>query len=172
MAKFIGAALVISASSLMGLMAAQGFNRRSRLLRTWLRVMEIFQTEIYQQARFLPEVLERTARLTPDRELADGFISLAAQIQFGAGTGITELWESFLVDSNKGVLARADLQILCELGSYLGSTGREDQLNKIKICKAGLEYNLQLAEEERKKRSGVYRYLGFASGAMLVLWLL
>lgn len=57
------------------------------------------------------------------------------------------------------------------LACFLGSTDRMDQALKITLCQEKLKLNLVRAEDDCNKRIGLYRYLGFAVGALLVLLL-
>lgn len=172
MIKTVGAVLIIGTSTLIGFFYAQKFGERCQLLKLWLRILAIFQTEIYCQAQVLPEVFRRTALFIEDRYFANAFTWLASSLEFGSDQDFSEAWRRFLIETGVGVLTKNDLTVLNELGDYLGCTDRRDQLEKIVNCQAKLEQNLKTAENERSKRVGVYRYLGFAMGAVLVLWLL
>jgi stage III sporulation protein AB len=172
MIKLIGAVLIIGISTLTGFFVAQKFEERCQLLKLWLRVLEIFQTEIYFQARLLPDVFRKTASLLDDRYFVNAFTWLASSLEFGSDEDFGEAWRRFLIETGLGILTKNDYLILNELGNYLGSTDRNDQLEKIKACRASLALNLESAEIEQKKRAGVYRYLGFALGAIVVLWVI
>ena len=172
MIKIIGATLIIGISTLAGFFFAQKFSERCQLLKLWLRILEIFQTEIFFQTRLLPDVFRRTASLLDDRYFANAFTWLAASLEFGSDVDFGEAWQRFLIETGLGILSKNDYLTLKELGNYLGSTDRNDQLEKIKTCRANLTMNLQAAEIERSKRTGIYRYLGFAMGAIIVLWLI
>jgi stage III sporulation protein AB len=172
MLKIIGAVLIIGISTLAGFFFSQKFSERCHLLKLWLRILEIFQTEIYFQARLLPDVFRRTALSLDDRYFANAFTWLAASLEFGSDEDFGESWRRFLVETGLGILSKNDYLTLNELGNYLGCTDRNDQLAKIKTCRASLEMNLQSAEMEQSKRTGIYRYLGFAMGAIIVLWLI
>ncbi len=172
MIKVIGALLIIGTSTIAGFFYAQKFGERCRLIKLWLRILDIFRTEIYFQANPLREVFLKTATLIDDRYFSNAFNWLATSLVFGSDQDLEEAWNRFLTETGSGILEKNDILILRELGSYLGTTDRDDQLEKIKNCRANLEINLQSAEAERNKRTGLYRYLGFAMGALLVLWLI
>lgn len=171
MVKLVGAVLLISAGSLGGFIWAEKLSDRCELLKEWIRILDVFQTEIYYQGRLLPEIFRRIAEISTDFHLGEAFRKMAVKLSFGSGSGVAEVWEQ-LVWARSNLLSAADLTVLLELGGYLGSTDRLDQLNKIKACKANLESQLQEAERKRVAKTSLYRYLGFALGAAVVLWLL
>jgi stage III sporulation protein AB len=172
MNKLAGSILIIGASTLGGCFLAERFAIRCRMLKTWLRILEILQTEIYYQARLLPEVFGKAASMMEEQVVADSLVRLASRVEYGSEMGTAEAWRQFVMETGPGSLSKSDNAILTDLGGYLGSTDRDDQIAKIKASRERLEYNLENAEDERKKRTGLYRYLGFAAGAVLVLWLL
>ncbi|HBE80425.1 MAG TPA: hypothetical protein DDW65_21975 [Firmicutes bacterium] len=172
MIKIVGAILIIGISTLAGFFFGQRFSERCSLLKLWLRILDIFQTEIYFEARVLPDIFRRTAVIIKDRYFSNAFNWLAASLEFGSDQDFGEAWQKFLIETGLGILHKEDYLELNELGHYLGITDRNDQLAKIKTCHASLSFNLQAAEVERDKRTRIYRYLGFAMGAIVVLWLI
>ena len=171
MMKLLGAVLIIGVSSLGGFIWAEKLSDRCELLKEWLRVLELLQTEIYYQGRLLPEIFRRVSENGSASYLGEMFRKAADQLEFGSGRGVADVWEGLAL-ARSGLLQAADLRALLELGGYLGSTDRCDQLNKIKACKAHLELQLREAEQKRTMKTSLYRYLGFALGAAVVLWLL
>ncbi len=171
MIKMIGAFLIIGISTLAGFFYGQKFSARCYILKLWLCIIDIFQTEIYYEARRLPEVFQRTALLLQDRRFSNAFTKLSKSLEFGTSQDFETTWHLFLRETGEGMFVKEDYLVLGELGNYLGITNREDQLAKLKTCQASLVMNLQLAEREQSKRTRLYRYLGFAIGAIIVLWL-
>ena len=172
MIKIIGAVLIIGTSTLAGFFFGQKFSERCQLLKLWLRILDIFQTEIYFEARRLPDVFRKAASLLNDRYFSNSFDSLASSLEFGSDRDFGEVWQYFLAQTGLGILHKNDYLVLNELGNYLGSTDRSDQLAKLNTCRSGLAMKLQTAELEQSKRTRIYRYLGFTMGAIIVLWLI
>jgi stage III sporulation protein AB len=172
MLKITGALLVIGASSLLGFGLSNRLIGRCRLLKIWLYALEILKVEIYYQDNLLPTVFDKIARGIDDPDLVQSFQKLAQSVTFGSGAEIQEVWRNYPVRAASGYLTPNDIQILDELGSYLGSTDREDQSEKIKCCQSRLQNNLHLAEADQRKKLNLFRYLGFAGGMVLVLFLL
>lgn len=171
MLRLFGAVLIIGATSMAGFVWAERLSDRCELLKSWLRLLDILQTEIGYQTRMLPEIFLQMAQLSYDDYLGESLRKCAGELKFGSGKGVAEVWEQ-LVFSRAEFLTNGDLEILLGLGNYLGSTDRADQVNRIKVCMANLELNLKEAESKKKTKSNLYRYLGFACGAVVVLWLI
>jgi stage III sporulation protein AB len=170
--KIVGVLLVMGASSLIGFGCSNRLIGRCRMLKTWLYILEILKGEIYYQDNLLPEVFLRIARGIDDDDLAHGFDELARLVTFGSGVELREAWRNCPVRAGSYYLNQSDCLILTELGDYLGNTDREDQREKIQRCQSRLQHNLNLAETDQHKKLNLFRYLGFAAGAVLVLCLI
>lgn len=168
MTKLIGAMLVIGTSTLTGFLMAERLNERSRLLRLILRLLNIIKTEIGYHSGLLAEVFQKAAQMINDPPIALSLDKIAQNIGFGSDYNIAELWEEFINEKGMAVLLKEDRAILKELGAYLGSTEREDQVARIEAARAGLRLNLEAADSDRARRVRLYRYFGFAAGAVLV----
>jgi stage III sporulation protein AB len=171
MFNFFGAFLIIGASSAWGFREAQRFTERCRLLRLWLWVVEVLKTEICFQTCLLPEVLQKVAALANDREAGRLFRQLATSVGYGAAGDWADAWQELLDAPHWRSLKAAEKEVLQHLGLFLGGTERQDQLAKLNGVQLSLEQLLQAAVAQEQKQAGLYRYLGFAVGAMLVLWL-
>ena len=171
MISWMGGLLVIGASSVIGLLLACPYTERCRLLKIWEWVVEILKTEIHFQSRRMPEIFRRVGQLMDDPELEREFIALGSALEYGSDQGLETAWDGFLAQAAWRDLKSDDREILQQLGVFLGATDRKDQLAKLDSCKTRLERQLQSAETARRKQAGVCRYLGFAAGAVLVLWL-
>lgn len=171
MTKLSGAILIIGTSTLMGFLMAERLNERCRMLRLLLRLLNIIKTEIGYHSGLLAEVFQKAARLINDPQVAVALRKIAENIGFGSDYNITELWEEFLNDQGMTSLSQEDRGVLEELGAYLGSTDREDQMARIEGVCLRLQLNLEAADLEKTKRVRLYRYFGFAAGAVLVCML-
>jgi stage III sporulation protein AB len=171
MANWVGGLLIIGASSALGFLSAGAYSERCRLLKIWEWVVEIIKTEIHFQSRRLPEIFRRVAQLIDDMELKRLFTTLGSSLEYGSGLDFEFAWAELLSQAAWRDLKPGDLDVLQQLGAFLGATDRQDQLAKLDSCKVRLEQQLRNAETARQKQAGLHRYLGFAGGAILVLWL-
>lgn len=172
MLKLIGALIVIGTSTLTGFIMAERLNERSRMLRVLIRLLNVLKTEIGYHSGLLAEVFYRAAQMINHPKIAVSLEKIARNIGFGSDFNIAELWEGFLNEKIMVALLKEDIAILKEMGAYLGSTDREDQIQRIETARAGLELNLEMANLDITRRVRLYRYFGFASGAVLVCLLL
>jgi stage III sporulation protein AB len=169
MIRGLGAVLVIIASTVWGCLAAQRLTERCRLLQIWIWVVEIIKTEIYFQSRLLPEVFQKVAVMVNDREIARLFRELAVTAEYGSPVGFAVGWHAMLAQARWKSLKPPEREILRQLGLFLGGTDRRDQLAKLNAGQVHLEQTLTTATAEQRRQVGLYRYLGFAVGATLVL---
>jgi stage III sporulation protein AB len=169
MIKAWGAFLVIGAATVWGYLAAVRFCERCRLLRIWIWIFEIMKTEIFYQSRLLPEILQKVAGQAGKAEIGRLFRELAADVTYGSAVVWTEAWRKLLAAPRWQNLKEPEREVLEQLGLFLGSTERQDQLEKLNGAKHSLEQILLTATADERKQVGLYRYLGFAIGVMLVL---
>jgi stage III sporulation protein AB len=169
MYKVWGAFLVIGASTAWGCLAALRLAERCRLLRVWIWIMEVAKTEIYYQNQLLPEVFRHIAVLVDDQAIGKLFQRLAADVAYGSAVGWPDAWREMLAASRWKSLKTVEMEVLRQLSLFLGGTGRQDQLAKLTGAKQSLEQILANASAAEQKQAGLYRYLGFAAGVVLVL---
>lgn len=172
MLKIIGAMLLVGTSTLVGLIMAERVNERSRLLRVLIRLFNILETEIGFHSGLLAEVFHRAAQVIYHPKMAASLEKIANNIGFGSDFNLVDLWDNFLKEPGMGVLLTEDLAVLKEMGVYLGSTDREDQIQRIEAARRRLEINLEVANTNTMKQVRLYRYFGFAAGAALVCLLI
>ncbi len=172
MLKLIGAMIVIGTTTTAGFVMAERLNERSRSLRVLIRLLNILKTEIGYRSGLLAEVFDRAAQMINHPQIAVPLKKISQNIGFGSDFNITDLWDGFINEKGMAALLKEDITILKEMGAYLGSTDREDQIKRIETARVGLELNLENADLDKAKRVRLYRYFGFAAGAMLACLLL
>jgi stage III sporulation protein AB len=171
MVKLIGSLFLIGAGSWWGYTMSNRYIARCVLLKNWLSILELLKTEIYYSTSFLPQIFKKVARFVALEELKQPIIKLARATGYGSEEDLNEIWERFLREPVFNNLKQTDLQILRELGNYLGRTDRLNQLERIDYCREKLKLCLTEAETECRKNVNLYRYLGFALGSLVVLLL-
>ena len=157
--------------TVLGFIFAEGYIGRCRFLKVWLFILDILKTEIYYHTQMLPDIFEKITTLISDSTLIKAFHELAESVTIGSELDISRAWENFLNKSTFNKIHPHDLSVLQELGTFIGSTDRQDQMQRIESCRERLKLNLEQAEIARNKHVGIYRYLGFALGVMVVLWI-
>lgn len=170
--RWMGALLIIGATTAAGFIRAGRYTERCRLLEQWLSILTFLRTGIGYQAERLPQLFEKVAALARYPEIARIFRKAAKAVDFGSGNSVSDIWEQLLQEPEWDALHLSDRLILSELGQYLGATDYRDQVAKISACQERLRQNLNLAETESRKKVGICRYVGFVAGAAAVLLLL
>lgn len=100
------------------------------------------------------------------------FEQLSEDIQNKKGFPLWKLWQSRLAGSRaKELLKEDDLRILLELGSDLGRTDRQTQMNALRVYRQRVLKRLEQEEAEYAPIARVYRIVGAAVGIFLVILL-
>jgi len=84
-----------------------------------------------------------------------------------------EIWDSAVAEMYpRSSLTPADREIVASLGVSLGVSDQEGQLKQVGLTLQHLEIALETAREQRQRNEKMWRYLGLAGGATLVILLL
>ncbi|MGN1051458.1 MAG: stage III sporulation protein AB, partial [Acutalibacteraceae bacterium] len=73
--------------------------------------------------------------------------------------------------SNSGVKAE-DKRLLLDFGENLGKSDREGEIGNINLYKDLIDINLVKSREEYRKKSRLYKVLGFGAGATIAIIIL
>lgn len=169
LAKLIGSALIIGATTCAGWAAAARYAKRPAQLRDLQTGLAILQTEVEYGATPLPEALERAARAAGP-PVGAIFAECASRLRRGGGATAGEALEAAL-DAAAGAtyLGPEELSAMRALGAVLGASGRADQIRHLQLARRRLEAEEARARDERQRYERMARYLGVLSGAALVL---
>lgn len=170
--KAAGALFTMVAGTGAGWVVAQSLTRRPIELQQCLEAISLLETEIAYRNLSLPEAWDRVA----DRVAAplNYVLREAAQrLRSGGGVTVGTAWEAALETLRaESVLPPADREILRQLGPFLDGTGKDDQHRSLVWVRQELEEALAQARADQEKNARLWRYLGFAAGAALVLVLI
>lgn len=169
MVRLLGAVLVAGGAAWTGLSAAEGLKRHVRTLETIRDGLALLEQELELDSPPLPELMERLIPRSagPARALFQGCRESLERLS----------WEPFsqgwrrLTETLPG-LDGETRRTLEPLGDVLGRCDWSEQRRRVDaICRRVDE--LRVRAEERQHRQGkVYRALGAAGGAFLVILLL
>jgi len=166
--KFIGAVILISATSLIGFSLANDCSKRPRALRELQSLLQMLENEISYLSNLLLEAFNRIYEGT-NSDTAILFREAAKNL----GTnGITadEAWEKSIEENYaKLSLNKEDKTILVTFGKMLGNSDLEGQLNNIKLMSSQLKLQELKAEGMRLKNEKMYRSLGVLSGLAITI---
>ena len=158
MVRLLGAVLVAGGAAWTGLSAAEGLKRRVRALDALVDGLSLLEQELELDSPPLPELMERLIPRSagPARALFQGCRESLERLSWEPLPGLD------------GETRRT----LEPLGDVLGRCDWNEQRRRVDtICRRVDE--LRVRAEERQRRQGkVYRALGAAGGAFLVILLL
>lgn len=170
MVKWLGAALVVICSTMLGMNAVLRSRQRIRSLSVLIEALQAMRDEIAGWQLPLPELLERLAarQRQPAAELFGG----AALRLKKNGAGFSEAWEDALRETESLGLLPEELQALEQLGAVLGRTPAEEQTEAIGRALSRLALFLELEEKEHMMQSRVRAAVSAGAGVMLAILLL
>lgn len=169
--KLIGAGLVLAGCTASGNYVARTFTDRvSQLghLRTGLQVLE---TEIAWAVNSLPFAMDRVSKAIPPP--CSRVFARTGELLISEGLVAADAWRRALDEAVPGTaLTRRDVEILLAFGTTLGVSDREDQIRHIRLAQAKLAAEESAAAENSEKSAKLWRQLGFAVGAVIVITLI
>ncbi len=159
MLKLLGAALLVAAGGVAGLLVAREYARRPAEIKSLLASIQMLETEMVYAATPLAEALERVAHAS-DRNTAGFFQKASRELISGRTAG--EAWEMAVEWHYKiNSLSPRDYSVLINLGKAIGISDREDQAKHLRLACKQLDLELARAEENAAKNTRMWSYLGF-----------
>ena len=159
-----GALLLIAAGTLAGFMESRRLSLRVGRLETFLRFLSAAKTEVRYSAAPVARILELHGS-----EL--GFLRECAQA-CGRGSKFSEAWRSCVsVRAPKDGFSPRDRELLLSFGEGFGASDTQGQLSHLQLYSDLFAANLKSAEEDRDRKSKLYRTLGTFAGIAAALLL-
>ena len=167
--KLIGAFLVIAAGGMAGWVYSALLKKRLTILRGLIQSFQWLETEIGYASLPLGEAFLRISTRVPE-EIRLLFTTFTTGLNSRAGLTADEAWQQSLTEHREALPLKAeDWALLADFGRTLGTTDRENQVTAIRQTLERLKHQAGDAEEEYRKNERLYRYLGIAGGALVVL---
>ena len=170
MIRMVGAVLLTTGSTLLGLCAVRHMDRRVEDLRQLIMGLETITRELDYRLAPLPELLERAAEETGGRVAR--FFRLSAQ---GAshlnGRSFHTVWRQ-AAEAAQMRLEQSDMALLEQLGGVLGRYDGESQHRALAAAVSRLEEQHTQAAEQCRRQGRVYSVLGLTAGAFLMILLI
>lgn len=171
MVKFIGALMILMASTAIGILKGHHLAARPKQFQQLRSDLTLLEMEVNYAATPLPEALAKVAHYSeePIRTL---WVETRAGLSNGEGLLAEEAWQQGVEAlANKGAFKEIDLSVLRDFGAGLGLANRQEQLKKFKLLQEQLR-SLQLqAEEVRTKNERMWRTMGVLGGIALIILL-
>ncbi|AOY77062.1 stage III sporulation protein SpoIIIAB [Clostridium formicaceticum] len=167
--KLMISLVIIGCSSLIGIIYANTFIERTKLLANVLSTLQMLETEIVFSATPLPELLSKVGKKS--RAEIGCILEATAEI-LGKKEGdlFSEAWRKAVErESVSTVFTKEDIQILLALGNTLGISDTHDQVKHIRLAMEEIKRNYELSIIVQNKSVRLYRNLGFLVGITIVI---
>lgn len=166
--KFLGAVVLIGATSFIGFSLAADCSKRPRALRELQALLQMLENEISYLSNLLLEAFNRIYEGS-NSDTAILFREAAINLETN-GVTADAAWEMAIEENySKLSLNKEDKTILLTFGKMLGNSDLEGQINNIKLISSQLKLQELKAEEMRKKNEKMYRSLGVLSGLAITI---
>lgn len=163
----IGTALLAGGSVLLGGCAVRHLSARVRELEDLIHSLHTILREMEYRLAPLPELLTQAAEQT--RGQVSAFFRLCAQgAEHLNGRTFQMVWRQAM-EAGQLRLEQPDLDVLEHLGGVLGRYDGESQRQALRESLDRLERNRQEAEDQSRRLGRVYRVLGLAGGAFILI---
>jgi len=170
--KFVGAFLIISATTLIGYIYSNIYNLRVKELRELQYGIQMLETEMVYGYSPLPEALDSVSRRISDN-ISLLFSETSKKLRSKNGLSVSEAWSLTLnALMPKTSLTAVERDILLAFGESLGTSDVKNQSRNFKLTLTLLKQEELKAVELRDKNVKMYRNLGFLFGLALVIILI
>ncbi|WCN38921.1 stage III sporulation protein SpoIIIAB [Aneurinibacillus uraniidurans] len=172
MLKLIGAALIIAASTLIGMQFARQVARRPIHIRQLRAAFTLLETEIVYGATPLQDALATIAQRVGGEAAGPLFHRAATLLAEESELSTAACWRQAVQESwSKTAMQDAEREVVLQLGAMLGRSDREDQRKHIQLAVINLENEEQTARDNQRRYEKMYRSLGVLGGILLVILL-
>ncbi len=170
MLKVVGSVMLLLGCVGAGFLRVRNMDKRIEMIRSLLYALETMERELSFRVPLLEDMLSTVANSS--NEMIRNFFS-ACKKEMNENTEklFVEIWvqaaKKWLI-----YLKNRDLDTIFVLGRVLGRYDCDEQRRAILQTHNLLEQSLRDAEEERSGQGKVYKVLGAAAGALLIILLL
>ncbi len=169
MFKFLISLIIVGCSSAIGIIYANSYIDRTKLLACMLSTMQILETEIIYGSTPLPDILSKIAQKSR-REIANIFLGTKKILDKNRGLLFYEAWqEAVNLNIKDTSFDKDDIDLLLTIGKNLGISDSNDQAKHISLIKEEIRRNYELAIIEQNKNVKLCRSFGFLIGITIVI---
>lgn len=161
--------IVITSSSVLGILYGGIYSKRERSLRDLEYNIRLLESEIIAGRTPLPEALENTYK-----KGKGGIRTIFLEIQMDLLENRREdVYISFVLQEDLlkklYMLKKEDISIFLFLGKILGKSNKEDQANNLKFIIKQIQSMKEESNMEKEKNVKLYRTLGILMGISIVI---
>jgi stage III sporulation protein AB len=167
--KWLGALLLISATTYAGFEFARRFTNRPRQIRQLKNALQVLEAEIVFGQSSIHDVFLYLSKQLPN-PLAHFFTMLTEQLQINQHMTLYSIWKKTLDQFwPKTAMKKIEKEIMEQFGQTLGQHDFIQQQKHIQLALSHLDRELVNAEEENKKYGHMSKSLGVLAGLFLIL---
>lgn len=171
MVKMFGAAIVLLAATLAGLVKARQYASRPNQIRRLILALKRLETEIMYGFTPLPEAMQRMADQSSE-PIKILFEEAARRMNPPLNwTAQQSLHQAIETGWKHTAMKASEKEVMHQLGFTLGTSDRANQLGHIATAVRQLESEEQTAREEQARYEKMCRSLGLLGGAFIVILL-
>lgn len=172
MIKTIGCLMILSATTIGGLIYSEGFKKRVKQLNELERAVNQLQSEIEYTYTPLPEALSNVS-LKSEAPINKIFMKASKLLSSNEVETVYEAFQRCFNDFDITLnLNEEDSNVILDLSKSLGESDIEGHKKIFSLAKSNLKKRIDIAETIMNKNVKMYRYLGFSIGAMIVIVLI
>jgi len=166
--KWIGALLLLCATTWGGYEFARRLNNRPKQIRELKNALQVLEAEILFGQAPIKEACEKVANQVP-APLSWFFKEFSEQLDQG-GSSLYEVWEDRLQQYwPMSALGDGEKEVMRQFGQTLGQHDFTGQQKHIRLALSHLERELEDAREQQQRYSKMVKSLGFLTGLLLIL---
>ena len=172
MIKVTGACLIIAATSLWGMLAAEHVRNQSVQMQYLKKLIYRLRSEILYARAFLSEAFRNIAG-SSEGPYAGWLLSMSHDLECRQGVRLSEIWEMKTCQYLKSAgLPEPVYQRLLGLGGQLGNADVEMQIRILDLYLEELEHTMEEIRKEQRSKIKLYHCMGVMSGIFLTILLI
>lgn len=171
MFKIIGSILIVTASTAVGFMIADGLRQRSLQLKELQRALLQLENEIMYTLTALPEACQRVAERSK-KPIGVLFEKISDKLKNNECDSVYNAFcEEFENVKKDLFINKDDINIILDLAKTLGDSDMDGHKKMFKLAGDYLTSSINEAEIKMANSTKMYRTLGFSFGAAVVILL-
>lgn len=168
--KYIFLFFVFIIAACIGNLISKKYRSRVDELKSFKEAFNILESKIKFTYEPLGDIFEEISNLFYKNSINSIFIGAKKNMN---KLGLKKSWDNAINSNRKNLsLNNEDVNIIKSLGTMLGKTDVEGQLNEINLSMSFLDTQIAIAEEECKKNEKMYRTLGTIFGLAIIIILI
>lgn len=172
MMEWLGALIIIAATTSGGFMWARQYSERPRQLRQLKTALQALEAEIMYGLTPLAEACTHLAVQFPD-PLAGFFRVFSNRLQEDGNLSVQEAWEDSLNEVwPRTAFGKGEREVMKQFGATLGKHDRDHQQKQIRLALSHLEREEADARDAQQRYEKMIKSLGFLAGLLLALLLI